>query len=113
VARNVFKSPFLNRNRHGTTAIRPKTLVFENMKSIHINSIHRLILMVPVIYLMAFAACSSIAGTARKHVTVNLQSAARGYPQAGDNVTIGPTSYNSETRGFDRPWPFGPESNPQ
>jgi hypothetical protein len=62
---------------------------------------------------MAFAACSDVAGTAGTHATVNLQTAAVGGPQTGDNVTIGPRTYNSEDRDFDRPWPFGPESNPQ
>jgi YHS domain-containing protein len=28
-------------------------------------------------------------------------------------LEIGPSTYNSETRGFDEPWPFGPETNPQ
>jgi hypothetical protein len=41
------------------------------------------------------------------------QSAVTGKPQTGDNVTIGPRAYNSETQSFDRPWPFGPKSGPQ
>jgi YHS domain-containing protein len=28
-------------------------------------------------------------------------------------LQIGPSTYNSETRGFEEPWPFGPERNPQ
>ena len=28
-------------------------------------------------------------------------------------LQIGPSTYNSETRGFEEPWPFGPEANPQ
>ena len=91
-------------------------LVFENMKTqklIHTNSIRRLLLMVPVICSMAFAACSDVAGPAGTHTTVNLQTAVVGEPRTGDNVTIGPRTYNSETRSFDSPWPFGPESNPQ
>jgi hypothetical protein len=28
-------------------------------------------------------------------------------------LQIGRSTYNSETRGFDEPWPFGPEANPQ
>jgi hypothetical protein len=28
-------------------------------------------------------------------------------------LQIGPSTYNSESRGFDEPWPFGPERNPQ
>ena len=81
-------------------------------KSIHSKSIRRLLL-VPVICPMAFAACSDVGGTAGPHPTVNLQSAVVGRAEIGDNVTIGPTTYNSKTRSFDRPWPFGPEYNPQ
>jgi hypothetical protein len=89
---------------------------FENMKtqkSIHTNSIRRLPFMVPVICSLAFAACSDVAGTAGTHATVSLQSAAVGERQTSDNVTIGQRTYNSETRSFERPWPFGPEFNPQ
>jgi hypothetical protein len=85
----------------------------KTQKSIDTDSNLRLLLMVPVIFSMAFAACSDVAGTARTHQAVNLQSAVIGEPQIGDNVTIGPRTYNSATRGFDRPWPFGPESGPQ
>jgi len=28
-------------------------------------------------------------------------------------LQIGPSTYNTESRGFDRPWPFGPESTQQ
>jgi hypothetical protein len=28
-------------------------------------------------------------------------------------VTIAQQAYNSESRGYDRPWPFGPESTQQ
>jgi hypothetical protein len=38
-------------------------------------------------------------------------------PPVGHNSTayieIAPSGYNSESRGFDRPWPFGPESTQQ
>src|SRR6201987_2696063 len=91
-------------------------MIFQNMKTqkaIHTNSIRRLLLMVPVICSMAFAACFDVAGTAGTHPTANLQTAAVGEPQTGDDVTIDPRTYNSETREFDRPWPFGPESNLQ
>ena len=91
-------------------------VVFENMKvqkSTHTNYIRRLLLMVPVVSSMAFAACSDVAGTAGTHRAVNLQSAALGEHETGDNVTIGPRTYNSETRSFDRPWPFGPEGGAQ
>jgi hypothetical protein len=53
----------------------------------------------------------SHAGTAKTHGIVNFQSVRK--PQTGDNVAIGSATYNSETQGFDRPWPFGPEANPQ
>jgi hypothetical protein len=82
-------------------------------KLIHNDCHRRLLLMVPVIFSMAFAACSDVAGTPGKAQAVNLQTAVIGKPQTGDNVTIGPATYNPETRGFDRPWPFGPESGPQ
>jgi hypothetical protein len=55
-------------------------IVFENMKtkkSIHIHSIPRLLFMVPVIYSIAFAACSDVAGTAGTHATVNLHENTR------------------------------------
>jgi hypothetical protein len=81
--------------------------------SIHTFSNRQLLLMVAVICSMAFAACSDVAGTLGAHQAVNLQSAVVGHAQTGNNVTIGPRDYNSETRGFDRPWPFGPESGTQ
>jgi hypothetical protein len=80
---------------------------------IHTNSTRRLLLIIPLICSMAFAACSDVAGTPGTQQAVNLQSAVVGHAQTGDNVTIGPRTYNSETRSFDRPWPFGPESGPQ
>jgi len=85
----------------------------KTQKSIHANSIRRLLVMVPVMCSMAFAACSGLPGTAGTRPTVNFQSAALGKPQTDDHVTIGPRTYNSETRSFDSPWPFGPQSNPQ
>jgi hypothetical protein len=88
--------------------------VFENMKaqkSVHANSTRQLLLIVPVICSMALAGCSDMGGRAGTQATVNLTGAAVGTPQTGDNVTIGPATYNSETRSFDRPWPFGPESD--
>jgi hypothetical protein len=33
--------------------------------------------------------------------------------RSGGYVQIEPRRYNAETRGFDRPWPFGPESDAQ
>jgi hypothetical protein len=91
-----------------------KSLVLENMKtqkSLQSKFIRRSLLLVPVLCSIPFAACSDVAGTAGTHPTVNLQFAAVGEPQTGENVTVGPETYNSEARSFDRPWPFGPESN--
>jgi hypothetical protein len=85
----------------------------KTQKSIHTNSIRRSLLIVSVICPLAVAACSDVAGTAGTHATVSFKSAVVGEPQTGDNVSIGPRTYNSETRSFDRPWPFGAESNPQ
>ena len=30
-----------------------------------------------------------------------------------ENIEIAPSAYNSDSQGFDRPWPFGPESTQQ
>jgi hypothetical protein len=85
----------------------------KTQKSIRSYSIRRLLLMGPVICSMAFAVCSDAADRAGTHATVNVQTAAVGKPRTRDNVTIGPRTYNSESHDFDRPWPFGPESNQQ
>jgi hypothetical protein len=92
------------------------SIQFDSMKTqklVHTNSGPRLLLMVPVICSIALAACSDVAGTPGTHQTVNLQSAVTGQAETGDNVTIGPRTYNPETRSFDRPWPFGPEGSAQ
>jgi hypothetical protein len=95
------------------SSISRESLDMKTQNSIPTNANRRLLLMVPVICSLAFAACSDLAGTPGTHQTVNLQSALAGGPQAGDYVTIGSRTYNPETRGFDRPWPFGPESDAQ
>jgi hypothetical protein len=77
------------------------------------NSNRRLLLMVPVIASMAFAACSDLPGQTESRQAVNLQSGAVGKAQASDYLTIGKRDYNPETRSFDRPWPFGPEASAQ
>ena len=41
------------------------------------------------------------------NLDTNIEKADRNWLQ------IGPSTYNSETRGFEEPWPFGPEANPQ
>ena len=85
----------------------------KTQRPIYTNCIRRLLLIVPVICSMGLGACSDVTGTAGTHATVSFQSIVTGEPQTGDNVTIGPRTYNSESRDFDRPWPFGPESSPQ
>jgi hypothetical protein len=77
------------------------------------NPVRRLALIFPVLCSMAFAACSDVAGTAANHASFNFQSFVTAGPQTGDNVTIGPRTYNSEAQGYERPWPFGPESSAQ
>ena len=44
---------------------------------------------------------------------IDYQDAVMGGPQADHNVIVGPATYNSETQGFEMPWPFGPEYHPQ
>jgi hypothetical protein len=85
----------------------------KTQKAVRTNSIRRLLLTVPAICAMAFTACSDVASTAGRHPAVNLQSAVFGKAQTVDNVTIGPRTYDPETRDFERPWPFGPESGAQ
>ncbi len=82
-------------------------------KSNYSNRNPRLLLLIPMIFSMAFAACSDVASTPRTHQTVNLQSAVIGHAGTGDSVTIGQRSYSPEARSFDRPWPFGPEGSAQ
>jgi hypothetical protein len=81
-------------------------------KSTHTAS-NRQLLIVSMLCSMALAACSDVAVAPGRPQAVNLQSAVLGKPQTSDNVTIGPRTYNPETRSFDRPWPFGPEGGAQ
>jgi hypothetical protein len=60
-------------------------------KLLDTNSISRLLLL-PVIFSLAFAACSNVGGMDGPHATVNLQSAAVGMRQTADNVTIDPST---------------------
>ena len=60
-------------------------------KLLDTNFIPRL-LVLPVIFSLAFAACSDVGGMAGPHATVNLQTAAVGVRQTGDNVTIDPST---------------------
>jgi hypothetical protein len=64
------------------------------------NTYLRLALIVPAIALIGITGCS----TADPIVEHN---------HTDSYVTISPRTYNTESRGFDRPWPFGPESTQQ
>ena len=64
------------------------------------NTSFRLLLTTPIIALLGLTACSSTGGTARHNYR-------------GGYADIPPRAYNSESRGYDRPWPFGPESAQQ
>jgi hypothetical protein len=95
------------------SSISRQFLNMKMQKSIPMNGNRRLLLIVPVICSLALAACSDLGGTPGTHQTVNLQSVVAREPRTGDYVTIGSRTYNPETRSFDRPWPFGPESGAQ
>jgi hypothetical protein len=60
----------------------------------------RLLLMVPAIGLLGLTGCSTADGSVRHN-------------HSGRDVQIAARAYNSESRSFDRPWPFGPESSEQ
>jgi hypothetical protein len=64
---------------------------------INSDTYFQLSLIVPAIALLGLTGCSTVDGTGRHNYT-------------GGYVQIAPRVYNSEDRGFDRPWPFGPES---
>ena len=73
----------------------------------------QLLTIVPAISLFGLTGCQSVDGTARIHSTAHMISAVSENHETGDNVTIGPSTYSTKNGSFDRPWPFGPESNPQ
>lgn len=60
----------------------------------------RLLLIAPAVGLLGLSGCSTADGTVRQYHT-------------GDHIQIAARTYNSESRGFDRPWPFGTESTQQ
>jgi hypothetical protein len=64
------------------------------------DTYRRLLLIVPAVGLLGLTGCS----TADRTVGQN---------RRGGYVQIAARTYNSESRGFDRPWPFGPESSQQ
>jgi hypothetical protein len=66
----------------------------------NIKTYLRLFLIVPAIALLGLTACSTAGGTAKSN-------------NDGSYADIPKRAYNPESRGFDRPWPFGPESTQQ
>ena len=58
------------------------------------------LLITPAIALLGIASCAMAQGRVRPSHT-------------NSYLHIGGSSYNSESHGFDRPWPFGPESTQQ
>jgi hypothetical protein len=64
------------------------------------NKYLRPLLVVLAVALQGLMGCSTPDGTARQN-------------HEGSNVQLAGRTYNSESRGFDRPWPFGPESSQQ
>jgi hypothetical protein len=64
------------------------------------NTSLRLALMVPAIALMGITGCSTDDPIVKSNDT-------------GAYLSIAKRGYNTESRGFDRPWPFGPESSEQ
>jgi hypothetical protein len=104
------------RNQDNRLVVSSVLVEFEYMKTQKLTSTssgRRLFLVIPVICSLAFAACSDVGGGPGTHATVNLHSAVVGKRQIADNVIIGPRTYNSESKSFERPWPFGPQFNPQ
>jgi hypothetical protein len=69
-------------------------------KCFNANTYLRLLLIVPSIALLGLTACSTAGETAKGN-------------NRGSYANIPPRAYNPESRGFDRPWPFGPESTEQ
>jgi hypothetical protein len=69
-------------------------------KCLNTNNCLRLLLIAPAIALLGLTACSTVDGTAKQNYK-------------GGYVDIPPGAYNPESRGYDRPWPFGPESTQQ
>jgi hypothetical protein len=91
-------------------------IVVDNMeiqKSVPAYSINRLLLTVLVTCAVASTAFSAVAGPVKTHSRVYLQSSSVRKHQTSDYITIGSRTYNPESRSFERPWPFGPESSQQ
>jgi hypothetical protein len=60
----------------------------------------RVALILPAIAVLGFSSCSTADATVKHNYRTTF-------------ITIAPGTYNSESRGYDRPWPFGPESTQQ
>jgi hypothetical protein len=69
-------------------------------KNFYPNTFRRWVLIGPSIVMLGLTACSTAGGTA-------------GRSYRGGYADIRPRAYNPESRSFDRPWPFGPESTQQ
>jgi hypothetical protein len=67
--------------------------------SVNRDAYLRLLLMVPAISLLGFTGCSSVDPPAR--IQANLLSSAAGNHEIGDNVTIGPRTYDSKDQSFE------------
>ena len=63
------------------------------------NNYLGLTLMVPAIALLGLTSCSTADPSVRHNTAAYIE--------------VAPPAYNSESRGFDRPWPLGPESTQQ
>jgi hypothetical protein len=69
-------------------------------RTFHSSIYRQWFLIVPAIMMLGLTACSTADGTARRNYK-------------GGYADILPRAYNSESRSFDRPWPFGPEATQQ
>ena len=68
--------------------------------SLNKNTYLSFLVIVPAIALLGMTGCSTSGGTVGPNFT-------------GGYVQIAPSAYNPESRSFDRPWPYGPESTQQ
>jgi hypothetical protein len=64
------------------------------------NSVTRLLGIMSAVCLPGVTGCSSF-------------DARPQHKRTADYVEIGPQTYNTESHDFERPWPFGPESDQQ
>jgi hypothetical protein len=60
----------------------------------------RMALILPAVATLWLASCSTVDAKVKHNYRTGF-------------VTIAPRAYNSESRGYDRPWPFGSESTQQ